>query len=120
MGNEESSAQGNFIFGLRITGIDTNSPLKGKVNLYEDFIREINTFKNMKAAERTPQIVRPGQECVVKVYNMLSDSIREVTCTAHSNENYTTLESLLGIRYKAEEEECSWTKVMRVIDGKED
>lgn len=106
------------MFGLRITGIDTNSPLKGKVNLYEDFIREINSSKNMKVAERTQQAVRPGQECVLKVYNMLTDSIREVTCTAHSNEKYSTLESLLGVRYKLEEEECSWTKVMRVIEGK--
>lgn len=117
MGNEESSHQGDYIFGLRITGIDSNSPLKGKVNLYEDFIREINHFKNMKVADRTEAIIKPGEKCRISVYNMISNSLREIECMAHDNPGFKNLESLLGIRYTAEEEECAWNKVMRVMEG---
>lgn len=117
MGNEESAPHGDYVFGLRVTGIDSNSPLKGKINLYEDFIRQINHFKNMKKIDRIEGIIKPGEKCRIVVYNMISDSLREVECTAHDNPVYKNLESLLGIRYKAEEEECAWNKVMRVMEG---
>jgi hypothetical protein len=57
MGNETGKEQGDFKFGLRIIGIDNNSPLRNKVALYEDFIREINGYKNMRFFNEKPELI---------------------------------------------------------------
>lgn len=118
MGNEPGKEQGDFIFGLRIMGMDNNSPLIHKVALYEDFIREINGFKNMRYIKEHPELIsRSGKTWTLKIYNIISDTEREVTVDVKET-NIHSLEEKLGIRYKAEEHECSVDKIMRVINGK--
>lgn len=118
MGNEPGKEQGEFVFGLRIMGMDNNSPLIHKVALYEDFIREINGFKNMRYIKEHPELIsRSGKTWTLKIYNIISDTEREVTVEVKET-NIHSLEEKLGIRYKAEEHECSVDKIMRVINGK--
>jgi regulator of sigma D len=119
MGNEESStSQSEYIFGLRITGIDINSPLHGKVNLYTDFIRQINNFKNMKAIQRNTSIFPPNQPTTLQIYNIIDNKTRELQIELNAPAGAQKLEQALGIRFSLEESECAWMKIMRVMTGK--
>jgi hypothetical protein len=82
MGNEPGKEQDDYQFGLRIMGMDNNSPLIHKVALYEDFIREINGFQNMRYLKEHPQAVaKAGNQWTLVVYNLISDTEREVVVT---------------------------------------
>jgi hypothetical protein len=118
MGNETGKEAGDFLFGLRVMGIDKNSPLIHKVALYEDFIREINGFKNMRYIKEHPELIaRGGKTWTLRIYNIINDDERELTIDVKDTD-VPSLEEKLGIRYKAEEHECSVDKIMRVINGK--
>jgi hypothetical protein len=52
------------------------------------------------------------------VYNLISDSERELYIEVKDT-NIPSLEEKLGIRYKAEEHECSIEKIMRVVSVQE-
>ena len=98
--------------------MDNNSPLIHKVSLYEDFIREINGFKNMRYIRDHPEIVeRGGQTWYLKIYNIIQDSERDIKVDVMQTD-IQSIEAKLGIRYKAEEHECSLDKIMRVLQGK--
>lgn len=117
MGNEPGKAEGNFQFGLRILGIDKNSPLIHKCALYEDFIREINGFKDMRYIKNHPELLtRGGKTWKLSIYNIINNTERELTVNVKDTD-ILSLEEKLGIRYKAEEYECSLEKIMRVING---
>jgi hypothetical protein len=118
MGNEPGKEHGDFLFGLRIMGIDNNSPLIHKCSLYEDFIREINGYKNMRYIKEHPELIsRGGKTWTLKIYNIINNDEREVTVDVKETD-IASIEEKLGIRYKAEEHECSVEKIMRVINGK--
>ena len=118
MGNENAAEHGDFIFGLRIIGIDSNSPLKDQLNLYEDFIHQINGYKNMKSVGRQKNIFGEYQECAIVVYNIINNKRRVIRTQLLPSQNKGSIEARMGIRYKPEEFECSETKIMRVIQGK--
>jgi GRASP55/65 PDZ-like domain len=116
MGNETAKEQGEFIFGLRVVGIDRNSPLINKVALYEDFIREINGYKNVRYIKDHSELIsKGGKTWVLKMYNIITDTERELTVDVKDTD-ILSLEEKLGIRFKAEEHECSLNKIMRVLN----
>jgi hypothetical protein len=99
-------------------GVDNNSPLIHRVALYEDFIREINGFKNMRYLKNHPELVtNSAKQWTLVVYNLISDTEREVIVTAKDSSS-STIEEKLGVKFNAEEHECSIRKIMRVINGK--
>ena len=120
MGNENQKESEEFIFGLRIMWIDTNSPLKNKVELYQDFIRSINEETNLRPTNlpNIEQRLKNAHTCNLKVYNFIKDTTREISVKIDVNEDFLNLNSILGIKYKCEELEVTNSKILKVVSGK--
>lgn len=99
MGNALGKEDEDFQFGLRIMGMENNSPLLHECALYEDFIREINGFKNMRYIKQHPELILgSGKAWKLKIYNIIHNEEREITVEVNDTD-ILSVEEKLGIRY---------------------
>jgi hypothetical protein len=82
MGNENTKENNLSGYGLRILGVDRESMLLHKIELYTDFITAINECRDVKnLRENGPSLetlISANKPMTLKVFNIISEQEREI------------------------------------------